>query len=257
MNRSVSRSEGRDWLIAALFGAVSLALRVPFRSRFAYHWDSAQFVLAINEYDIRLSQPHAPGYFLYIMLGRLVNGLVGDPHASLVWISVVFGSALPAVVCLLGTAMFGRKAGVTAGLLALTSPQVWFHSCVALTYCVDSFLVCTVVLALWRAMERGGGWPDAIMVGALLALIGGVREQSVPALVPLVGFAFWRFERARLAKLVAVVVVAVGLGILWFVPMVRTSGGLRTYLDIVHLHAASNAATYFPGGGLNALLKNV
>jgi hypothetical protein len=57
--------------------------------------------------------------------------------------------------------------------------------------------------------------------------------------------------------LAAAAVVAVGLGILWFVPMVRTSGGLRTYLDIVHLHAASNASTYFPGGGLDALLKNV
>lgn len=257
MNRSAARFEGRDWLMAAVLCAVSVALRIPFRSQFAYHWDSAQFALAINEYDMRLSQPHAPGYFLYIMLGRLVNGLVGDPHASLVWISVVFGSALPAVVYLLATAMFGRKAGVAAGLLALTSPQVWFHSCVALTYCMDSFLVCTVVLVLWRAMERGGSWRDAIMVGVLLALIGGVREQSGPALVPLVVFAFWRFERSRFAKLAAAAVVAVGLGILWFIPMVRTSGGLRTYLDIVHLHAASNASTYFPGGGLNALLKNV
>jgi hypothetical protein len=257
MNRSAGRFEGRDWLLVAVLCAVSLALRIPFRSQFAYHWDSAQFALAINEYDMRLSQPHAPGYFLYIMLGRLVNGLVGNPHASLVWISVVFGSTLPAVVYLLATAMFRRKAGVTAGLLALTSPQVWFHSCVALTYCVDSFLVCTVVLVLWRAMERGGGWRDAIVVGLLLALIGGVREQSVPALVPLVVYAFWRFKEARLAKLVAVAVEVVGLGILWFVPMVRTSGGLRTYLDIVHLHAASNASTYFPGGGLDALLKNV
>src|ERR1035437_1109145 len=178
-----------DVALAAVLFAAALALRIPFRSQFAYHWDSAQFALAINEYDVRLSEPHAPGCLLYIMLGRLVNGLVGDPHASLVWIRFCFGSALPAVVCLLGTAMFGRKAGVTAGLLALTSPQVWFHSCVALTYCVDSFLVCTVVLVLWRAMERGGEWRDAIVVGGLLALIGGVREQSVPALVPLVVFA--------------------------------------------------------------------
>jgi hypothetical protein len=256
MNRSAGRIKGRDWLMAALLCAVSLALRVPFRSQFAYHWDGAQFALAINEYDIRLSQPHAPGYFLYIMLGRLVNGFVGDPHASLVWISVVFGSALPAAVYLLATAMFGRKAGATAGLLALTSPQVWFHSCVALTYCMDSFLVSTVVLVLWRAMERGGEWRDAILVGALLAVIGGVRQQSALALVPLVVFAFWRFERARAAKLMVAALVAIGLGLLWFVPMVRTSGGLRTYLVSVRLQAA-NVSPYFHGGSLDALLKNV
>jgi 4-amino-4-deoxy-L-arabinose transferase-like glycosyltransferase len=203
-----------------------------------------------------LSQPHAPGYFLYVMLGRLVNGFVGDPQASLVWISVVFGSALPAVVYFLAAAMFGRKAGVTAGLMALTSPQVWFHSCVALTYCVDSFLICTVVLVLWRAMGRGGEWRDAIMVGALLAVIGGIRQQSALALVPLVVFTFWRFERGRVAKLTLSVVVAIGLGVLWFVPMVRTSGGLRTYLGSVRLQAA-NASPHFSQGGLDALLKNV
>ena len=246
-----------DWCIAASVFVTALALRIPFRSQFAYHWDSAQFVLAIREYDIRLSQPHAPGYFLYILLGRLVNGFLGDPHASLIWISVVFGSALPAVVYLLATAMFGRKAGVTAGLLTLTSPQVWFHSCVALTYCVDSFLVCTVVLVLWRAMERGGEWKDAVLVGVLLAVAGGVRPQSVPMLGPLVVFVFWRFKNARVGKLILTAVVTVGCGILWLAPMVQTSGGLKTYLEIVRLHTAANASATFLGGGWDALLKNV
>lgn len=245
-----------DVAMAVVLFAAAIALRVPFRSQFAYHWDSAQFVLAINEYDIRLSQPHAPGYFLYVMLGRLLNHFVGDPHSSLVWISVFFGSALPVIVYLLGTAMFGRTAGVTAGLLALTSPQVWFHSCVALTYVVDSFLVCTVVLVLWRAMRRGGKWRDSLMVGGLLAVIGGVRPQSVPLLLPLVAFAFWRFERARVLKLTVAAGIAIGLGLLWFVPMVRTSGGLETYMEIVRLHEAFNASATFLGGGWNALFKN-
>src|ERR1022692_1808718 len=159
----------QDWNTAILIVFIAFLLRIPFRSQFAYHWDSAQFALAINEYDIRLSQPHAPGYFLYVMLGRLVNCVVGDPHASLVWVSVVFGSLLPVIMYFLGTAMFGRWAGAMAGLLALTSPQTWFHSCVALTYIVDSFLACAVVLALWWAMGRGGGWGGAVLIGALLA----------------------------------------------------------------------------------------
>jgi hypothetical protein len=219
-----------------------LVMRIPFRSHMAYHWDSALFVLAIKQYDMQLGQPQAPGYFLYVMVGRLVNGFVSDPHASLVWISVVFGSVLPSIVYILATMMFGRWAGATAGLLALTSPQVWFHSCVALTYVVDSFLVCAVVLVLWRAMKRGGGWNDAVVVGGLLAAVGGVREQSVLGLAPLVVVIFWRFERARATKLTVAVAVAVGLGALWFVPMVHMSGGLRTYLEILRLNATANAA---------------
>jgi hypothetical protein len=169
----------RDGNIAVVLFLIALAMRIPFRSHFAYHWDSAQFALAVREFDIRLSQPHAPGYFLYVMLGRFVDHFVGDPHASLVWISVMFGSALPSLLYLLGTMMFGRRAGAAAAGMALTSPQIWFHSCVALTYIVDSFLVCAVVLVLWLAIQRGGTWWDAVAVGALLAVLGGVRQQSV------------------------------------------------------------------------------
>src|SRR2546426_6863576 len=101
----VESLERRDWWVAVAFFAAALALRIPFRSQLAYHGDSAEFALAIREYNVALSQPHAPGYFLYVMLGRLVNLFVGDPNASLVWLSVAFGSALAAAVYLLGTAM--------------------------------------------------------------------------------------------------------------------------------------------------------
>lgn len=257
MSSGEVRFERRDWMMAALFFAVGLVLRIPFRSQMAYHWDSAQFTLAMRMYDMRLSQPHAPGYFLYVILGRLVNHFVGDPHASLVWISVVFSSALPAIVCLLAVAMFGRWAGTAAGLLALTSPQVWFHGCVALSYVVDSFLVCLAVLVLWRAMEQGGEWRYVVTIGVLLAVIGGIREQSVPGLLPLVIFAFWRFRHGRMAKLVLAAVVTIGLGTLWFAPMMRTSGGIGTYLKIVRLQAAFNAPETLLGGGFDAFVRNV
>jgi len=252
-----SSLQRRDGCIAVVLFFVALAMRIPFRSQFAYHWDSAQFALAVREFDLRLSQPHVPGYFLYVMLARLVNHWVGDPHASLVWISVAFGSALPSVLYVLATKMFGRWGGAAAAVMALTSSQEWFHSCVALTYIVDSFLICVVVLVLWFAMQRGGTWWDALAVGVLLAVLGGVRQQSVPELVPLVLFAFWRFQRARVAKLAVAAIAAAGLGLAWFVPMLRMSGGLRTYWAIVRLHAAFNASATFWGHGWDSFLVNV
>jgi hypothetical protein len=81
----------RDWAMVGVFFVAGLLSRAPFRSQLAYHWDSVQLVLGVREYNVVLSQPHAPGYFLYVMLGRLVNLVVGDAHASLVWLSVVFG----------------------------------------------------------------------------------------------------------------------------------------------------------------------
>src|SRR5207344_1777646 len=96
------------------FFIIGVGLYFTTRTKVAYLWDSVEFALAITDYNVVLSQPHAPGYFLYVMLGRLVNVLVGDPHASLVWMSIVGGAGLVGVTYLLGTALFGRTAGVIA-----------------------------------------------------------------------------------------------------------------------------------------------
>jgi hypothetical protein len=247
----------REGVVAALFFVSALLLRLPFRSQLAYHWDSAQFALAISDYNVRLSQPHAPGYFLYVMLSKLVNLWLQDPHASLVWVSVVFGSALAALMYLLGTAIGGWRTGILSGLLATTSPQLWFHSCVALTYIVDSLLVCLTVFWCWRAMRTGGSWLDTVAIGILIAAVGGVRQQTVPALAPLVLYAFWKFRKPRFVKLIVATVVAVSLGLAWFVPMTRLSGGLPLYLDEVRLHVLSNARLTLWGGGWDAVTWNV
>jgi hypothetical protein len=246
-----------DYGIALALFVVAFALRVPFRSQFAYHWDSAQFVLAINEYDIRVSQPHAPGYFLYVMLGRLVNVLVGDPHASLVWMSVTFGSALVGLMYLLGTSMLGRRAGIAAALLVMTSPLFWFHSCVALTYVIDASLVCGLVLLCWQAMRRGGSWTDAVLLGVLGAVIAGVRPQTVPALLPLVLVTFWKFQKKRLLKFLTGAIVASLLVAAWVAPLLKLSGGLNAFREVVRLHAQAYTQATLAGGGWRALVGNV
>jgi hypothetical protein len=235
----------------------AVALDIPFRSQFAYQWDSAEFTLAIREYNVALSQPHAPGYFLYVMLGRLVNCVVGDPHASLVWLSVLAGSGLVALLYVVGVEMFGRRVGWVAALFGMTSPQVWFHSCVALMYVVDGFLVCLAVLCCWRALRRGCCWVDAIMIGGALAIIAGVRPQTVPGLVPLMAYVFWRSPGQRLAKLAGAFCVCAGGMLVWLSPMIRMSGGWAVYAEAFHRIATVYAAGTFGGGGIDALLWNV
>jgi hypothetical protein len=191
------------------------------------------------------------------MAGRLVNVIVGDPHASLVWISVMAGSGLVAVMYWLGTAMFGRKAGWIAGVMAATSPMCWFHSAVALTYVVDALLVSATVLWCWLAMRRGVAWEDAVGLGLMLAVVAGVRTQTavllgVPVLLAL------RRARERRAGKVLLAVLAGGLAsAVWFVPMLATSGGWDVYRELVRLHGAFNAPATWLGGGGSAFWENV
>jgi hypothetical protein len=247
----------KDWWTMLAFLCASLALRVPFRSAMPYHWDSVEFTLALKDFNVALSQPHAPGYFLYVVIGRLINVLVGDPHASLVWVSVVAGSALVPVMYRLGEAMFDHRVGLIAALLTLTSPQTWFHSEVALTYELNAFLVAAFVLVCWLASAGGCRWGHVVVGSVLLAAIGGVRQQTAPALLILAGYTLWKGRPPRLAKLAAGGIITVGLACCWLLPMVGDSGGWTTYLELVRRLRVLIAPRSFFGSGWAALGDNL
>lgn len=252
--RSFERS---DVAIAVFAFTVSLALRVPFRTQFAYHWDSVQYALAISDYRPTQSQPQAPGYLLYVMLGRLVNLFVHDPHASLVWMSVVSGAALAAIGYLLGAAMFGRGSGWATAVILATSPLCWFHSEVALMFIVDAALVAGTVLTCWLAVREKGSWGHVVALSVLFTLVAGVRQQSAPVLLPAWVYAFSKMARPRWPKFVVGVALTTLLCLAWFVPMVQMSGGLASYWATFAAMARFDAPKTLWRGGVTTLWRNV
>src|SRR5438128_6091462 len=61
------------WLWPIILFVVTLFTRIPFTSRFLYDQDAVQFALALEKYDVYLHHPHPLGYFVYVMLGKLIN----------------------------------------------------------------------------------------------------------------------------------------------------------------------------------------
>src|ERR1700749_2372903 len=107
--------------LALLIGAVGLS-RWVFRSHFLYDLDSVNFALAIKRFDPRVHQPHPPGYFLYVCLGRVANFLVHDANLAFVLISVLASIASALLIYTLAREWFGDDAATFAGLLFLVSP---------------------------------------------------------------------------------------------------------------------------------------
>ncbi|HXI83508.1 MAG TPA: hypothetical protein VNL17_05390 [Verrucomicrobiae bacterium] len=247
-----------DYRMALALFVTALALRIPFRSQLAYHWDSAQLALAVSEYNIRLNQPHPPGFYFYIFLARLLNFFIGEPHAALVWLSVIAGAGLAAMGYLLATSMFGSGCGRGTGLILLTSPLCWFQSEIALTTIVDGALVVSFVFVCWRAIQRKMTWFQTFAMAAAFAAVGGVRQQSAVLLIPLWIYTFWTSAQPRIAKVFCGTASAAGFCLLWFLPMVKSAGGIGAYLGLVHLKNQYDAPlTVWGGGGVDALLTDV
>ena len=214
----------RQKLELFFLGCAVAASRFAFRSRFLYDLDSVNFALGIARFDPRTYQPHPPGYFLYICLGRLINFLVHDANLALVLLSIAAGVATVALIYLLALEWIGERAAIFAGLFFLFSPLAWFHGTVALTYGVEACFSALLGYLCWQ-VDRGKTnfiLPTAIILG----ISAGVRPSSLLFLGPLF---LYSLRHATVKRILFGVTVLALTIIAWFLPMIWASGGFDAY----------------------------
>jgi hypothetical protein len=211
--------------LVLLTGAVAIT-RFAFRSHYLYDLDSVNFALAIQRFDPRVHQPHPPGYFLYICLGRLLNIAFHDANLALVVLSILASCGVAVVVYKMTLDWFGPTAAQFAGIFFLFSPLSWFHGIVALTYIVEAFFSGFLGYLCWRIYCGRAGFivPAAVVLG----LSAGVRPSSLVFLAPL--FLFSLRNATPKKRWMGLATLALTL-IAWFVPMIAASGGINAYFD--------------------------
>lgn len=213
-----------------LVGAVALT-RFVFRSHYLYDIDSVNFGLSLRRFDPAVFQPHPPGYFLYVCLGRLVNTVIRDPNTALVAISVAASCGAAGMIYLLTKAWHGRGPAIVSVVLFLASPLCWFHGTVALTYIVEAFFSALIGYFCWHAYT--GKARFAIPSSVTLAVAAGFRPSTGLLLGPL-----WLASIRRIRgfhRLLAIAAMAAAV-LAWFIPMALASGGIRAYFaSLAHL----------------------
>ena len=218
---------GADWGLALLLAGLTVATRWPYRARLLPTWDAVQFALALERYDVVRHQPHPPGYILYVALGRLAEGVLGDPAVALGALAILASAAAVFLVYLLGWHLYGRGVALLAGLGLGASPLFWAYGVVGLPYAMEAALTTGIAVGAWR---MGRGSARALVVSAvLLGLAGGVRQSMLLTMSPLwLGMAWRGFRRAG-PVLAGVAVVALTTTA-WLGPMLWLTGVGR-YLE--------------------------
>jgi 4-amino-4-deoxy-L-arabinose transferase-like glycosyltransferase len=207
----------------------------------------------LREYDVVKHQPHPPGYILYVALGRLVHGWVGDAAAAYVLLAVAFSGGGTFVVYLLARAVYDRSTAVTAATLLAVSPLFWFYGTVGLSYVGEALMASVVAYFSFRALR--GSETDAWLAAGYLGLAGGFRQSLLVLMFPL-----WLTSVAAGARRPRVIVVAgavLGLAVIvWFLPMIWLTGGLERYLEASRYLADTVVKpTSILGGPLNVTLR--
>lgn len=241
------------WAAAAL-GALTALTRLPFQSQTLYHWDSINLAFGVLRFDVMAEAPQFPGYILYVALAQVIHALTGDPQRALTLISVVSSALAVPTLYLLGRAMFSPAVGLTAALFLWGSPLVWFYGEVALPHALDLLLVIAAAGLLYRLRAGHTRW--LWWTAVFLALVGGVRQQTLVFLLPLALWAIWRIGWGRLLLFGALVALT---SLTWFLPLIAFSGGLGQYLAGSGAYSARffNATSVLAGAGWPGLRRNL
>jgi Flp pilus assembly protein TadD len=143
---------------------------------------------------------------LYPYLLGLVYSLAGRDLMLVRVLQALLGATSCVLLAIAGGRLFGRRAGVAAGLLlALYAPAIFFDGLVQKST-VDLVLLCGLLVLLARLAERVSP-AVSLAAGAVLGLLALTRENTLVFLPVLLAWVWLRGGRA----LKPVVVLAVGM----------------------------------------------
>jgi len=217
-------------LVAALLGA-AVATRFLAIAAAPGEIDEAVFSGAVTRFDLFDLSPQAPGFPLWILIGRALLPLVPSPFQALAVASTLLSAlALPALFSW-GRRLVGGWAALGGTLFAAFLPVVWVNGGRAFT---DTPATAFFLAALAAA----GAIPDvlgsprrarllAVLAGISAAAGAGVRPHLVLAFGPFLLLAVVRLARRREGRDAAAVLVASGLvgTLAWALWLLAQAGG--------------------------------
>lgn len=219
-----------SYLAMSAGAAVIIVSRFWAEAASLYEWDSVQFAMAIDNFDIAHNSPHPPGYPVFVFLARLLDLLVKDNTRSLTLTSTLSSCLTPFALFYVLKDKVGSEVAAAATVLYSFSPVVWFNAGLPLA---DSPAFCLTILAM-AALTRGEHALLSYYLGAFLSgLALGGRPQHLFLLLPSVLYvSFFTLPRKDLKSLC--IAVAAGLigTLLWLIPLIVDTGGINTFVQV-------------------------
>ena len=211
----------------AIYLAVLLVfiLKFQLRSRLLSWWDSAQFALALEHFNVVQHRPHPPGYPLYILWGKLLDNFTHDPNFSFVLFGLILSTlAAILIVRFVSSWLNNPTAGYIAGCLYAFAPLTIYHELKALTYVASAFFSILVAWESYRILFKNEG--NGLRLAFFLGLMGWIRPFESILLLPL---AIWAVSRQGTGRLIIGSMIYILMQVAWIVPVASMSGGFGPY----------------------------
>ncbi len=203
---------------------------------YLYYFDSANFALALEDFNPALHQPQPPGYPLFVGLTRFIHLMVTDSQQVMLVAGLAGGIAAVLLLVSLGMTMFDRASGILAAALLASDPVFWFGGVTNEIRIFLSLGMAAVCLLGWRALIAPSlpGRLYALFAG--IGIAAGFRPIESWLLVPLALWVWFRTGRSA-GRLVRACAALAATTLPWLVFTVERSGGPASFLHTINEYA--------------------
>jgi hypothetical protein len=154
---AIARVRPGAFAVPLALSAAGALSRLLFVRDTPINWDAVQFELALGRFDLHAHQPHPPGYILYVLAGRALTSIAGDPGLAPSLLSVLCTAIAVPLIYLLALDVFeDASIALGAALLLLASPLAFYYGAVGLTYAPEMLLSMAVASLAWKARTECG-----------------------------------------------------------------------------------------------------
>lgn len=224
----------KDLLIYLILFLVSLISRIPLVEKIQSHWDGPQYSIAVVRYSLEQFTPAPPGYPLYIMMGNFFYLFLNDPHKAILAISV-FGAGFGSVILyLVGKNIYNRSVGIVASIIFLTGSTFYYFGLTAYAYGLLPGTTTLLAYVAYRIFIKQKN--EGLLLGLIFGICFGLRPQETLQIGPLALLGFIALPKYEKLKSSFVFIL---ITLLWFIPILYTTGSIQKYYQISHTFAGA------------------
>ncbi len=217
---------------AGHFGAIQwlVVLTAVLLTRFSWvpsflSIDTVNLAYALDSFDPLRSQPHLPGYPLFVAFARFIRLFAPNAEVTFRIISVVVTIASASLLYILTKRMVSRWAASAAVILFVLNPVFWFTR---LNSPLRPWLALFSLLVAYCAWRCWNGERRFALYGAVALGVGtGFRPDLLAYLLPLWAVSAWIATRSWNVMAQGGLVIA-GLSAFWFGILVYAMGGIAS-----------------------------
>jgi hypothetical protein len=195
-------------------------------------WDSVNFALALDEFDLGKHQPHPPGYPVYIFFCKFFYALKGDALYALTVTSHLAGALGVAAFFLAVSTVASFPLAFTSALMLACLPLYWLTAAKPMSDMVGFLGALIGLVFLLGALKNPKRVWCIYALSFVAAFTAGIRLHFLGLLLPALLVALFQMRPVLKGTILRVVLFHIMGALIWIVPVVVSTGSPQRFIAL-------------------------